>query len=85
MMKAACVTAALFASQAFAQLPVPVPTLPVPGIPGLPGVPSLPTPGLTGSTSVTANGMGVVVTVDSSQTPPATVTPVGLPALPGLP
>ncbi len=78
MKKVVLLATVLFAVPAFAQLP----PLPVP----LPSLPSLPAaPALTGTTTVTANGMGVIVTVDSSQTPPATVTPVGLPALPDLP
>ena len=84
MKKTALLLAALASTQAFAQLPIPLPSLP--SVPSLPGVPSLPTPpAFGGSAEVLVNGMGVVVTVDSTQTPPASVTPVGFPPLPGLP
>ncbi len=81
MKKVAIALAALVSSSAFAQLP-PLP-VPLPTLPPLPGAPSLPTAG--GSVAVVANGTGVIVTVDSTQTPPVAVTPVGLPPLPDLP
>lgn len=77
---ALAVVATLFTAPVFAQLP----PLPVP-LPSLPSLPSLPAPpAASGSVTVAANGTGVVVTVDSTQTPPVSVTPIGLPPLPGL-
>mgnify|MGYP001619753917 CR=1 FL=1 len=80
MKTVALVAAALFATQAFAQLP----PLPIP-LPTLPPLPAPALPALGGSAAVVVNGTGVIVTVDSTQTPPVAVTPVGLPPLPGLP
>ena len=81
MKKTLMLFAALVSTQALAQLPIPLPP-----VPGLPGVPTLPTPpAFGGSAALVVNGTGVIVTVDSTQTPPASVTPVGLPPLPGLP
>lgn len=84
MKKAALVVATLFTAPAFAQLP----SLPI-ALPTLPALPALPialpaAPAAGGEVSVVANGTGVVVTLDSNQTPPVSVTPVGLPPLPGL-
>jgi len=75
-MKAALALAALVSTSAFAQLP------PLPGVPSLPALPGLPAGG--GSTTITVNGIGATVTVDTTQTPPVAVEPIGLPALPGL-
>ena len=61
-----------------------MPPLPVP-VPALPSLPALPAPPSGGgSVTVVANGMGATVTVDSTQTPPVAVEPIGLPPLPGL-
>lgn len=81
MKKVALLLASLVAAPAFAQLP----TLPLPSLPSLPSLPTLPAPpAASGSIDATANGTGVIVSFDTTATPPVTVTPVGLPGLPGL-
>ena len=62
-----------------------LPALPVVG--ALPVLGALPAevPPLNAQLGVVLMGRGVIVGVDSSASPPVSLTPVGLPPLPGLP